>query len=305
VSVSVVVDLAVVSAAKEATMGIIEEKLCRDLGLRGMRPNTVSTYVRCCRRFEEHFGRSSLELSIADVRAYLDHLRVQERKSARTINVYAAALAFLFGQTLDRPIEVGRIPRMRWRARLPTVLSAMEIEKLLGALSTPRQRAVVLVMYGAGLRISEALALHIEDIDSQRMQLRVRDGKGGRDRNVPLSPRLLAELRAYYRHYRPSGPLLFTGRNRQEPLARMAINKALRTAARKIGLDKRVSPHALRHSFATHLLELGTDIRSVQVLLGHAALRSTTTYLHVSQAMLSKVTLPVDKLGAQRGPTLS
>lgn len=286
-------------------MGIIEEKLCRDLGLRGMRPNTVATYVRCCRRFEEHFGRSPLELSVADVRAYLDHLRVGEHKSARTINVYAAALAFLFGQTLERSIEVGRIPRMRWRAKLPMVLSAVEIEKLLGALSTPRQRAVVMVLYGAGLRISEALALCIEDIDSPRMQLRVRDGKGGRDRYVPLSPRVLGELRAYYRRYRPSGPLLFTGRSGQGQLTRMAINRALRTAARKVGLDKRVSPHSLRHSFATHLLELGTDVRSVQVLLGHAALRSTTTYLHVSRTMLAKVTLPVDTLGTDRGKTLS
>jgi integrase/recombinase XerD len=287
-----------VLTAKEATMGIIEEKLCRDLRLRGMRPNTVRTYVRCCRRFVRHFGRSPLELSIGDVRSYLDHLRVSERKSPRSINVYAAALTFLFGQTLERPAEVGRIPQLRVHARLPTVLCKTEVEQVMGALGTLRQRAVAMVMYGAGLRISEACGLHIDDIDSQKMQIHVRDGKGGRERYVPLSPRVLRELRSYYRRYRPSGPLLFPGRDGQGELAREAMNKALTKAARKIELGKRVSPHTLRHCFATHLLELGTDLRTVQVLLGHAALRSTTAYLHVSQTMLAKVTLPIDTLGA-------
>jgi len=136
------------------------------------------------------------------------------------------------------------------------------------------------------------------------MLLRVRDGKGGRERYVPLSPRLLAELRAYYRHDRPKGPLLFAGHSREGRMARKAINLAIRRAAIRVGLEKRVTPHTLRHSFATHLLELGTDLRTVQVLLGHATLRATTSYLHVSRAMLAKVTLPVDTLGTPRAGTL-
>ena len=280
-------------------MGIIEDKMRRDLELRGMRPNTITTYLRCCRAFVAHYRRSPLELSVADVRAYLEHLRVKEHKSPRSINVYAAAIVQLFGETLGRQHEIGTIPRLRVHARLPTVLTAAEIAALLDALTTPLQRAVAMTMYGAGLRVSEACALHIDDIDSQRMKVQVREGKGGRERHVPLSPRLLAELRDYYRKCRPPGPPLFPGRVASRPLSRAAMNKALTVAARKIDLAKRVSPHSLRHGFATHLLEQGTDLRTVQVLLGHASIRSTTVYLHVSQAWLSKVTLPIEMLGTE------
>ena len=277
-------------------MGVIENKMRSDLGLRGMRPNTVKTYVRCCRRFVKHYGRSPLDLTSSDVRAYLEHLRLTERKAPRSINVYAAALAFLFGETLDRRQELGRIPRLRVRPKVPVVLSPPEVEKVLNALTTPLQRAVCMTMYGAGLRVSEACALAIDDIDSQRMQLRVRDGKGGRDRYIPLSPRLLSELRSYYRKCRPRGALLFPGRRKGKPLAREALNKALRIASQKAGV-KHVSPHTLRHCFATSLLELGADLRMVQLLLGHCTVRSTVVYLHISQARLAKVKLPIDTLG--------
>jgi integrase/recombinase XerD len=284
-------------------MDTIEEKLCRDLALRGMRPNTITTYARCCRRFAAHFGRSALELTIADVRAYLEHLRVGERKSPRSINVYAAAIAFLFGETLGRRAEIGRIPRLRVHAKPPVVLGAEEVEKLLAVLST-RQRAFVMTMYGAGLRISETAALRIDDIDSARMQLHVREGKGGRERYVPLSARLLGELRAYWKEHRPKGPLLFPGRDRQGRLSRAAVSKALQAAVIRAGVSKRATPHVFRHSFATHLLELGADLRTVQVLLGHASIGSTTGYLHVSHARLARVTLPIDALGTDRARVL-
>ena len=280
-------------------MGIIEDKMRRDLELRGMRPNTITTYLRCCRAFVAHYRRSPLELTVADVRAYLEHLRVTEQKNPRSINVYAAAIVRLFSETLGRQQEIGRIPRLRVHAKLPVVLATGEVAGLLDALATPLQRAVAMTMYGAGLRVGEACALHVDDIDSQRMQLRVREGKGGRERYVPLSPRLLGELRDYYRKCRPPGPLLFPGRRASRRLERATMNKALAVAARKIGLAKRVSPHSLRHSFASHLLEQGTDLRTVQVLLGHASIRSTTVYLHVSQAWLGKVTLPIDTLGTE------
>ncbi len=283
-------------------MGILEAKLRRDMGLRGMRPNTIETYVRCCRRFAGHFRRSPLELTFGDVRAYLERLRVVEQKAPRTINVYAAALVWLYGETLGRRAEVQRIPRLRVREKLTEVLDAGEIGKVLTALSNERQRAIVLVMYGAGLRVGEACALRIDDIDAKRMQIRVSEGKGGRQRLLPLSARVLEALRAYFRRYRPKGPYLFPGRGgRDGGLRREAVQKALAIAARKAGVRKHVTPHILRHSFATHLLELGTDLRTVQVLLGHASIRSTTRYLHVSQARLAKVTLPVDTLGAQPG----
>ncbi len=285
-------------------MGILEEKFRRDLGLRGLRPSTVDTYARCCRRFVVHFKRSPLELSVADVRAYLEHLRVRERKAARSVNVCAAALSALFGETLGRRDEIGRIPRLRVHAKVPAVLSGTEVEQVLAALATARQRAFVMTMYGAGLRVGEACALRLDDIDSRRMQLRVSCGKGGRERLVPLSPRLLEELRAYYRRYRPKGPLLFPGRDRRGQLARAGLNKALRLAARKTGIGKRVSPHTMRHCYATHLIDLGADLRTVQVLLGHVSVRSTTTYLHVSPARLAKVTLPFDALTTDRAREL-
>ena len=285
-------------------MDSIEEKLRRDLALRGFRPNTVKTYARCCRRFTKHFGRSPLELSVADVRAYLEHVRLVEKKSPRSLNVFAAALAFLFGETLGRRAEIGRIPRHRVHQRPPVVLGAREVETLIAALSTQKQRAFVRTLYGAGLRISEAAALHIKDIDSARMQIHVREAKGGGERYVPLSKRLLAELRDYWRLYRPKGPLLFPGADRDGRLARAAISKALQGAVRKAGITKRVTPHVFRHTFATHLLELGTDLRTVQVLLGHKSIRSTVTYLHVSHTRLARVTLPIDALGTDRAHLL-
>ncbi len=285
-------------------MDPIEEKLRCDLALRGARPNTITTYARCCRRFRAHFGRSPLELTVADVRAYLEHLRVRERKSPRSINVYAAALGFLFGETLGRRAEIGRIPRLRVHAKPPVVLAPSEVERVLAALATPRQRAFVMTLYGAGLRISEAAALRIEDLDSARMQIHVCEGKGGRERYVPLSPRLLGELRAYWKRYRPKGPLLFPGRDSDGRLSRAGISKALQRAARRAGIAKRATPHIFRHSFATHLLELGADLRTVQVLLGHSSIRSTTAYLHVSHARLARVTLPFDVLGTDRARSL-
>jgi len=285
-------------------MGILEDKYRRDLGLRGLRPNTIDIYARCCRRFAAHFKRSPLDLSVADVRAYLEHLRVRERRAPRSVNVYAAALSALFGETLGRRDEVGRIPRLRVHETLPKVLAGTQVERLLAALANARQRAVVMTIYGAGLRIAEVCALCIADVDSRRMQLRVACGKGGRERLVPLSPRLLEELRAYYRRYRPKGPALFPGRRGKGTLSRAALNKALNIAARKAGIGKRVGPHTLRHCFATHLLELGADLRTVQVLLGHRSVRSTTAYLHVSQARLAKVILPCDALATERAKEL-
>lgn len=278
-------------------MGLIEDKLRRDLALRGLRPNTIEKYVCCCRRFVAHFRRSPLHMSASDVRIYLEHLREVEHKAPRSINVYAAALAFLYRETLARKEEVGRIPRMRTVPSIPTVLSGGEIERLIAALATPLQRAVVVTAYGAGLRVSEACGLRLDSIDSERMQIHVRHGKGGRHRDVPLSPRVLDELRVYFRRCRPKGPLLFPGRDRKDrAVTRNAIARALEAAAARAGVDKHVTPHVLRHSFATHLLELGTDLRTVQVMLGHAWLSSTTVYLKVSHARLAKVTLPLDRV---------
>ena len=280
-------------------MGVFEEKFRRDLGLRGMRPNTIETYVRCCRQFVGRFMRSPMELTVADIRAHLERLRLSG-KAPRTVNVHAAALASFYGETLGRRDEIGRIPRLRVRiSKLPSILTGCEIERLVNALKTPRQRALVVTLYGAGLRVSEVCALRVDDIDSTRMQIHVREGKGGRERYAPLSPRVLKELRVYWRRCRPSG-VLFPGHDVDGRLTRAGVQKFLRVAAAKAGIKKRVTPHLLRHSFATHLLELDTDLRTVQVLMGHASIKSTAIYLHVSRARLARVVLPIDALTSAR-----
>jgi len=189
------------------------------------------------------------------------------------------------------------MPRMRVPMHVPIVLTAVEVQRLLGALTTDKHRAMVMLAYGAGLRVSEVCKLRVDDIDPKRMLVRVQHAKRGRERVVMLSPRLLATLRAYWKAARPGGPYLFPGRDPKKLFTRAAVHKAMIEAARRAGITARVSPHTLRHSFATHLLEAGTDLRTLQVLLGHASLKSTMTYLHVSPARVQSITSPLDTLG--------
>jgi site-specific recombinase XerD len=172
---------------------------------------------------------------------------------------------------------------------------------LLAALPGKKHRAIVMLAYGAGLRVSEVLKLRVEDIDAKRMVLHIHEAKGGRERAVMLSPVLLRALRDYWKAARPSGPTMFPGHAGRRTLTRAAVHHVGVKAARKAGIDKRISPHTLRHSFATHLLEAGTDLRTVQVLLGHASLRSTMTYLHLTTARLATLKSPLDELGTPQG----
>jgi site-specific recombinase XerD len=268
-----------------------------DLALRGMAPNTIVTYVRCARRFAEHFDRSPCAMGATEIRTFLLHLVGERKVHPRTFNVYAGALKFLYAVTLGRPEETLRMPRMRVPMHVPIVLTAVEVQRLLGALTTDKHRAMVMLAYGAGLRVSEVCKLRVEDIDPKRMLVRVQHAKRGRERVVMLSPRLLATLRAYWKAARPGGPYLFPGRDPKKLFTRAAVHKAMIEAARRAGITVRVSPHTLRHRFATHLLEAGTDLRTLQVLLGHASLKSTMTYLHVSPARVQSITSPLDTLG--------
>jgi integrase/recombinase XerD len=278
----------------------LRDRMREDLVLRGMSANTICAYVHCARRFAEHFGRSPCRLGAAEIRSFLLHVRARGR-SASTVNVYAGALRFLYGVTLGRPEEMVAIPRMRVPMRVPVVLSGTEVERLLDALGSPKHRVIAMLAYGAGLRIGEVCNLRADDIDPKRMVLRIRGSKRGRERYVMLSARLLGALRAYWKVARPSGPCLFPGRKAGTLLTHRAVAQALKKAARRAGLGKRVSPHTLRHSFATHLLEAGTDIRTLQVLLGHASIESTTIYLHVSTARVQSLTSPLDVLGTPEG----
>jgi site-specific recombinase XerD len=267
-----------------------------DLALRGMSETTIVTYVGCARRFAEHFGRSPSRMGAAEIRAFLLHL-TERRVRPRTFNVYVGALLFLYRVTLEQPEQVAKIPHMRVPMHVPTVLTGIEVERILGALESDKHRAVVMLAYGAGLRICEACHLRIEDIDAKRMLLHIRNAKRGRERHVMLSPRLLKVLRTYWKRTRPSGPYVFPGGGADGVFSRRAVHHALVKAARRAGITKTVSPHTLRHSFATHLLERGTDLRTLQVLLGHASLKSTMAYLHVSTARVQSIASPLDTLG--------
>jgi integrase/recombinase XerD len=239
-----------------------------------------------------------------EIRQFLLHLMREKKASPSTVNVYGAALQFLYKVTLRRPQETAEIPKMKIPMRLPVVLSGTEVERLLAALPAKKHRAIVMLAYGAGLRVSEVVKLRVEDIDAKRMVLHIHDTKGGRERDVMLSPVLLRALRDYWKVARPSGPTLFPGRATGRPLTRAAVHRAVVKAAQRAGIDKRISPHTLRHCFATHLLEAGTDLRTVQVLLGHASLRSTMTYLHLTTARLTTLRSPPDELGTPQGRRL-
>jgi site-specific recombinase XerD len=274
----------------------LRDKMREDLELRGSSTNTTEAYVRCAGRFAAHFDHPPAKLGAAEVRSYLLHL-IHERKAPATVNVYAAAIGFLYRITLKRPEVVADVVWMKTPMRLPRFLSGPEVERLLAVLPTARLQAMAMLAYGAGLRVGEIVQLETGDIDAKRMVIHVREAKRGRERYVMLSPRLLQTLRAYWKVAKLPGPRLFAGRRPDSPLDRTTVYKSFSQAARKAGVGERLGPHTLRHSFATHMLEGGTDLRTLQVLLGHASMRSTATYLHITTARVQTLRSPLDSLG--------
>jgi integrase/recombinase XerD len=258
-------------------MGATRERMREDLELRGYSPHTIREYLRCAGRYVAHFMRHPDRLGEADVRAYLVHrARCGASQSSQKMDV--AALRFLYRVTLGRPEVVEGVGWPKVPVRLPAVLSGSEVARVLAAVRSLGLRVALMTAYAAGLRVNEVCRLAPADIDSQRMLLRVREGKGGRERYVMLSQRLLEALREYWRQARPQGPYLFPGHGRRGHVAVCTLQRAVARAARDAGVSKRVTPHVLRHSFATHLLEAGGDIRQIQVLLGHASIQTTARY---------------------------
>jgi site-specific recombinase XerD len=236
-------------------------------------------------------------MGVVEVRMFLLHLATKVKVKPATQKLYASALRYFYGRTLGREEVAKAIPLPRVPRTVPEVLSGTEVEMLLEALGSVRYRTIALTAYGAGLRIDEVCHLRAEDIDSRRMLLHVRDGKGGKGRYVMLSARMLTALRTYWEVARPPRTALFPGRLKGTTVSPTAVREALHRAAAVCKLGKRVTPHVLRHSFATHLLELGTDIRVIQVLLGHARLSSTMIYTQVSRAHIARTESPLDVLG--------
>jgi site-specific recombinase XerD len=276
-------------------MGAVYEKMKADLKLRRYSPRTEKSYLYYAARFVRHFHRPPAQMGKAEIREFLLALE-QRGESGSSLKLYVAGIRFLYAVTLERPAEVEHIPWPRVVQKLPAVVSRAEVEALLGKIEPLVCRMVVMTAYGTGLRISEALALETRDIDSRAGIIHVRRGKGGRPRLVMLPRRLLETLRAYWRLARPPGPLLFPGQDRSKPLCPDTVRRAVHCAAAALGIERRVTMHAFRHSFATHLLESGEDLRTIQVLLGHRSIRNTTRYLQVSTQHLARVSSPLDAL---------
>ena len=278
----------------------LRARMIEDMTVRGFNEQTRHHYVRHVRSFAAFIRRSPDTATEEDVRRFQLHQR-QSGIQPPSINTAVSALRFLFTVTLDRPELAWRLTVVRQPRRLPLVLSAEEVALLIQAAPGPKYRAAFATAYGAGLRVSEVVALRVGDIDSERMLLRIEQGKGRKDRHAMLSPQLLKQLRAWWREGRRLGALLpggwmFPGRNPIEPLSTRQLNRAVHAAAEAAGIKKRVSPHTLRHSFATHLLEQDTDIRIIQVLLGHAKLDTTARYTRVANTTIRTVTSPLDRL---------
>lgn len=262
-------------------MNPLRKRMIDDLRLRNYSPETILSYVRCIADFAGHFGRSPAELGASHIRSYQVFLLDEKRVSTSTFNRVTAALRFLYRVTLDGQVPVERIPAAKRERRLPVVISTEEIKTFFDGVDNPKHQTLLFTIYGAGLRVSEVLALKSEDIDSSRGLIRVRQGKGKKDRYTILSSSLLLALRRYWRAWRPS-LWLFPRWNSDAPLTADAVRKICLRTRKRVGITKPVTPHTLRHCFATHLLEAGVDLRTIQVLLGHAQLQTTSAYLHVS-----------------------
>ena len=286
-------------------MGFLRDRMKADLELRDYADSTQGHYLLHARRFAAHYMKSPADLGEDEIRRYVLHLlRVQEVSPA-VHKMAVASLKFLYSVTLQRPEVAVTIPWPQVPRPLPQILSGSEVEMLLGAIRHVKYRAVVTTLYGTGLRISEACRLQPGDVDSRRMLIHVRHGKRRRDRYVMLPQRLLDGLRAYWRAVRPTGPWLFPGQRAGKPISRDSVGRALKKAVSEAGLsDKRITPHTLRHAFATHLLEIGTDVRVIQALLGHSSSRTTERYTRVSRRHVGGVRSPLDVLGTEEAKPL-
>jgi len=284
---------------KEIPMTRLRKMMLEELQRRNYSEITTRKYLQYVTSFARHFGKSPDQLGPNELRSYQAYLLQERKVTPGTAVNCVAALRFFFIKTLKRHQFREFLPYPKDRRRLPTVLSQEEVARLINAAGTLFRRTLLMTLYGTGMRRSELAHLKVGDIDSQRMIIRVVAGKGGKDRDLPLSPTLLETLREYWRWRKPKlymFPTRTLGRRLDQPISDKTVWIACSEAARRAGINKRVTPHTLRHSWATHLLEAGTDLRTIQVLLGHGDLETTAQYLHLSQRHLQAVINPLDSL---------
>lgn len=282
----------------------LRERMQSILRARNYSPRTIKTYIGAVARFARHFGRSPEQLTAEDITQYQIMVRDERHASWCLFNQTVCALKFLYREVLGRPDVVESIPFARREQRLPLVLSVEETVQLLSAVSIPRHRVLLTTIYSAGLRLREALSLRGCDIDSSRMVIRVRQGKGKKDRYVPLSPALLEILREHWRREHLHDLLFPAPKDPSRPLSGGTVERYVQKVARRAGLSKHVTPKTLRHSYATHLIEAGASPRVVQVLLGHSNVHTTETYMHVSPQTMAKSASPLERIIESLAPAL-
>lgn len=276
-------------------MGKLHDQMKRDLELKNYSPKTRSAYLASVKSFALHFHRSPAEMSEEEIRQYLHYLIEDKKASQAVISQTYSALKFLYETTLKRDWNGFRIPRSKMGKRLPVVLSPQEVQAIFSATLNLKHRAILMTIYSAGLRVSEVVHLKVSDIDSRRMVIRVEQSKGARDRYTLLAHRTLEVLRQYWRAYRPK-EWLFPGQPAKGALSISSVQRVFKEVLHEAGIKKPATVHTLRHSFATHLLEAGTDLYRIQRLLGHTTPKTTTIYFHLSRKDLGGVRSPIDHL---------
>jgi len=273
----------------------LRQRMIEDMRVRNLAPNTRENYVSQVSQFARYFGKSPEQLGPEEIRTYQIYLAEQKKVSVSSRIVAVSALRFLYGVTLRRDWTVQFIPTPKKDHRLPVILSPQEVLQVLQAAPSFTHHVIFSTMYATGMRVSEAVHLQAPHIDGQRMMIRIELSKGHKDRDVPLSPKLLELLRCYWRKVRP-GEWMFPGDIPGRPLTRYAVANAVNDARQRAGLKKHLSPHSFRHAFAVHLLEAGTDVRRIQLLLGHRSLATTARYLRLATTTVCATTSPLDLL---------
>jgi integrase/recombinase XerD len=276
-------------------MTALRQRMLEDLRIRNYAPTTVACYIRSVAEFSQHFNKPPDQLGPEEIRSWQLFLLNEKRVKLSTYIQAVCALRFFYQNTLHRRIDMDRIPLPRYEKKLPVILSKAEVKALLEAPKNLKHRAMLATMYGAGLRVSEVASLKISDLDRERHAIWVRGAKGHKDRQVMLAEPLRELLAAYWRWKRPTD-WLFPGNKRDYPIATSSVFKACVAAARKAGITKPIHPHSLRHAFATHLLDEGVNLLVIQTLLGHANLKTTARYLHLSDHAVRSTRSPLETL---------
>jgi len=279
-------------------MGKLRDQMLADLQLRGATTRTQETYLREVGNLAKYFNRSPAELGEDELKEYMLYLMKERHLSDGTYRFYVTALKFLYRTTLKREWVVEKIKCPKRKRKLPVVLDLSEVESLFSVTKNLKHKAMLMITYSSGLRVSETARLKMTDIDSKRMTVRIRQGKGGNDRYSILSQTALEQLRQYWKKYRPT-EWLFDGQKKDDHITAQTIQTIFYAAKKRARITKPVSIHTLRHSFATHLIEAGTSLHHVQLLLGHRSPTTTTVYLHVSRLNLAQVISPLDRAAKQ------